>query len=133
MALALALFVVGTAVAASASTSYRGNVKSGGKLSVRTTATSVVGFKASVSPLCLSVASGGSVLKVYPVLLQSPTKLASGHFKINFHGSSSTYITVTGTVKAASASGKINVRYTTTIGMDIYACSSKTTWTAKKV
>jgi len=131
--LVLALVVVGTAVSANASTSYRGNVKSGGKLSFHTTATSVVGFKTSVSALCVSVASGGSVLKVYPVLLQSPTKLASGRFKITFKGSSSTFITVTGSVKATSASGNINVRYTTTIGMDIYACSSKTTWTAKKV
>ncbi|MGA9762745.1 MAG: hypothetical protein WBQ14_10000 [Gaiellaceae bacterium] len=130
--LVLALVVAGAAVSASVSTSYRGTVKSGGKLSFRTTATSVVGFKASVSPLCVSVASSSSILKVYPVLLQSPKKLTKGHFTITFKGSSSTFITVTGTVKPSSASGRINVRYTTTIGTNIYACSSKTTWTAKK-
>ncbi len=132
MVFVLALAVAGAAISASMSTSYRGTVKSGGKLSFRTTATSLVGFKASVSPLCVSVASGSSVIKVYPVLLQSPTKLTKGHFKITFQGSSSTFITVTGSVKAKSASGRINVRYTTTIGTAIYACSSKTTWTAKK-
>jgi hypothetical protein len=133
VALVLALAVVGTAVSASASTSYRGKVKSGGRLSFRTTATKVVGFKASVSPLCISVAAAKSILKVYPVLLQAPTKLKKGHFKINFKGSGSTFITVTGTVKAKSASGRIHVHYTTTIGMDIYGCQQNTTWTAKKV
>jgi hypothetical protein len=133
MALVLALAVVGTAISASTSTSYKGQVKGGGALSFRTTATSVVGFKASTSPLCVSVAAGSSVLKVYPVLLQAPKKMTNGHFTITFKGSSSTFITVTGTVKAKSAGGKIDVRYTTTIGTNIYACSQKTTWTAKKV
>jgi hypothetical protein len=132
-ALVLALALVGAAVSAAAGSSYRGKVKGGGKLTFRTTATSVVGFKTSVTVVCISVAAAKSNQKIYPVLLQSPTKLKSGHFKINFKGPSSTFINVTGIVKAKSASGRIDVRYTSTIGMDIYACSSKGTWTAKKV
>lgn len=135
-AFVLTLIVVG--VASASGTSFHGQVKSGGKLSFRTTATSVVGFKASVSALCVSVTSGASKLYVYPVLLQSPTPLKSGHFKIVFTGSSSTKITVTGSITGKSASGKITVRYTKTLGttstglLDIGACSAKTTWTAKQ-
>jgi hypothetical protein len=129
--LALALAVVGTAVSASESTSYKGKVKGGGALSFRTTATSVVGFKASTSPLCISVAAASSMVKIYFVRLQSPTPLKNGHFTINFHGPSSTYITVTGTVKGKSASGRINLHYTLTNGTVIYACQQKATWTAK--
>jgi hypothetical protein len=132
VALVLALTLVGAALSASASTSYKGQFKGGGKLSFRTTATSVVGFKGSASPLCISVATGSSILKVYPVLLQSPTKLKSGRFTINFKGPSSTYITVTGKVTGSSASGRINIHYTLTSGTTIYACQQKTTWTAKK-
>ena len=130
VALLLALAVVATASAAG--TPYKGKVKSGGQLSFRTTATSVVGFKASVSPVCISVAAGSSMVKIYFVRLQSPTPLKNGHFKINYHGQSSTYITVTGAVTGASASGNINVHYTLTNGMVIYACQFKGPWTAKQ-
>jgi hypothetical protein len=132
VALVLALTLVGAALSAGASTSYKGKFKGGGQLSFRTTATSVVGFKGSASPLCISVAAGSSILKVYPVLLQSPTKLKNGLFTINFKGPSSTYITVTGKVTGNSASGRINIHYTLTSGTTIYACQQKTTWTAKK-
>jgi hypothetical protein len=64
--------------------------------------------------------------------VQSPTKLKNGRFTITFKGPSSTYITVTGRVKGKSASGRINIHYTLTNGMVIYACQQKTTWTAKK-
>ncbi len=131
VALVLTLAVVGTAISASASTSYKGKVKGGGALSFRTTATSVVGFKASTSPVCVSVAAASSMVKIYFVRLQSPTPLKKGHFTINFHGPSSTYITVTGTVKGKSASGRINLHYTLTNGTVIYACQQKATWTAK--
>ena len=119
-------------MSAAASTSYKGKIKGAGKLSFRTTATSVVGFKASASPLCVSLAAGSSMVKVYLVRLQSPTKLKNGRFTINFHGPSSTYITVTGKVKGKNASGRINLHYTLTNGTVIYACQQKATWTAKK-
>lgn len=131
VALVLALILVGVALPASASTSYKGKVKGGGALSFRTTATSVVGFKASTSPVCVSVAAGSSMVKIYFVRLQSPKPLKNGRFTINYHGPSSTYITVTGTVKGKSASGRINLHYTLTSGMTIYACQQKATWTAK--
>ena len=133
VALVLALAVAGSALSASTSTSYKGKVKGGGALSFRTTATSVVGFKASASPLCISVAAASSMVKIYFVRLQSPKPLKNGHFTINFHGPSSTYITVTGTVKGKSASGRINLHYTLTSGTTIYACQQKATWTAKKI
>ena len=135
-ALVLALAVVGTASASTGS--FSGKTKQGSKLTFRTTATSVVGFKTSVRALCLSLASGRSVLEFYPVLLQSPTRLTNGQFKITFKGESSTYITVTGHINSGSASGKVDVRYTKTLGttptglLDIGACSAKTTWTARK-
>ncbi|HEY4975878.1 MAG TPA: hypothetical protein VII05_00825 [Gaiellaceae bacterium] len=132
VALALALAVVGTAISASTSTSYKGQVKGGGALSFRTTTTSVVGFKASTSPVCISVAAASSSVKIYFVRLQSPKPLKNGHFTINYHGPSSTYITVTGTTKGNSASGRINLHYTLTSGTTIYACQQKATWTAKK-
>ena len=132
VALVLTLILVGTALSAAASTSYKGKIKGAGKLSFRTTATSVVGFKASASPLCVSLAAGSSMVKVYLVRLQSPTKLKNGRFTINFHGPSSTYITVTGKVKGKNASGRINLHYTLTNGTVIYACQQKATWTAKK-
>lgn len=131
VALVLALILVGVALPASASTSYEGKVKGGGALSFRTTATSVVGFKASTSPVCVSVAAGSSMVKIYFVRLQSPKPLKNGRFTINYHGPSSTYITVTGTVKGKSASGSINLHYTLTSGMTIYACQQKAAWTAK--
>ena len=131
VALVLALILVGVALPASASTSYKGKVKGGGALSFRTTATSVVGFKASTSPVCVSVAAGSSMVKIYFVRLQSPKPLKNGRFTINYHGHSSTYITVTGTVKGKSASGRINLHYTLTSGMTIYACQQKATWTEK--
>jgi len=132
VALVLTLILVGTALSAAASTSYKGKIKGAGKLSFRTTATSVVGFKASASPLCVSLAAGSSMVKVYLVRLQSPKKLKNGRFTINFHGPSSTYITVTGKVKGKNASGRINLHYTLTNGTVIYACQQKATWTAKK-
>lgn len=131
VALVLTLILVGTALSAAASTSYKGKIKGAGKLSFRTTATSVVRFKASASPLCVSLAAGSSMVKVYLVRLQSPTKLKNGRFTINFHGPSSTYITVTGKVKGKNASGRINLHYTLTNGTVIYACQQKATWTAK--
>lgn len=132
VALVLALTVIGAAVSASASTSYKGKVKAGGTLSFRTTATSVVGFKAWPTVLCISVAPASSLLEVHYLPLQTKTPLKSGHFKITYKGAFSTYVTVTGTVKGASASGKLDVRYTRTSGTTIYACSCKSTWTAKK-
>ena len=132
VALVLALTVIGAAVSASASTSYKGKVKAGGTLSFRTTATSVVGFKASPTVLCISLAPASSFIEVHYLPLQTKTPLKSGHFKITYKGAFSTYVTVTGTVKGASASGKLDVRYTRTSGTTIYACSCKSTWTAKK-
>jgi hypothetical protein len=129
----LALILVGAALSAAASTGYKGKIKGGGPLSFRTTATKVVGFKASASAVCTS-ASGGSMLKIYLVRLQSPTKLKkNGRFTINFHGPSSTYITVTGRVKGKKASGRINLHYTLLNGPALYACQQKASWTAKKV
>jgi hypothetical protein len=128
--LVLALAVVGTASAAGSL--YKGKVKAGGKLSFRTTATSVVGFKASPTVLCISVATGSSILEVHYLPLQTKKPLKNGHFKITYKGPFSTYVTVTGTVKGASASGKLDLRYTKTSGTTIYACSCKSTWTARK-
>ena len=137
--LVLALTVVGSAVSASASTGYSGKTKQKIKITFRTTPTTVVGFKTSVSVLCRSAVTGASKLVIYPVLLQSPTKLNSGRFTINFKGESSTTINVTGRIASGSASGKLNVKFTKTLGttstglLDFGACQLKTTWTAKKV
>ena len=128
--LVLALAIVGTASAAGSL--YKGKVKAGGTLSFRTTATSVVGFKASPTVLCLSVASGNSFIEVHYLPLQTKTPLKNGHFKITYKGPSSTHVTVTGTVNGASASGKLDLGYTKTSGITIYACQCKSTWTAKK-
>ena len=136
-ALSLSLAVAGAA-SVSVGVHYSGKAKNGGKLSFRTTSTSVVGFKTSVNALCVSVAGAMSKLYVYPVLLQSPTRLKKGHFTITFKGSSSTRIIVTGIVKEKSASGNITVNYSKTLGVTstgllaIGSCSAKTTWTAKK-
>ncbi len=134
----LALAFVGVA-SASTGSHFRGETKQGFTVTFRTTAKSEVGFKTSVSALCVSIASGRSHLYIYPVLLQPPHKLASRQFKITFTAESSTHITITGSVKAGSASGSIDVRDTKTLGatstrmLDIGACSGKTIWTARKV
>lgn len=128
--LVLALAVVGAASAAGSL--YKGKVKAGGTLSFRATATSVVGFKASPTVPCISVATGSSILEVHYLPLQTKTPLKNGHFTITYKGPSSTHVTVTGTVKGTSASGTLNLGYTKTSGTTIYACQCKTTWTAKK-
>ncbi|MGD0273571.1 MAG: hypothetical protein ABSB96_07575 [Gaiellaceae bacterium] len=129
-ALVLALAVVSTASAAGSL--YKGKVKAGGTLSFRTTATSVVGFKASPTVPCNSYATGSSFLEVHYLPLQTKTPLKNGHFKITYKGPFSTHVTVTGTVKGASASGTLDLGYTKTSGTAIYACQCKSTWTAKK-
>ena len=99
----------------------------------------MVGFKTSVSVLCRSAVTGASKLVIYPVLLQSPTKLTRERFTISFKGESSTTINVTGRITGSSASGKLNVKFTKTLGttstglLDFGACQLKTTWTAKKL
>jgi hypothetical protein len=128
LALLLALAIVGAA--SGAGSLYKGKVKAGGTLSFRTTATSVIGFKATPTVLCTSVA--GSLIEVHYLPLQTKKPLKNGHFKITYKGAFSTYVTVTGTVKGATASGRLNLRYTKTSGMTIYACSCKSAWTAKK-
>jgi hypothetical protein len=133
VALALALALVGTALSASSGAKYRGKVKGGGALSFRTTATKVIGFKASTSPLCISVAAASSMVKVYLIRGLPSAKLKNGHFKINYHGPFSTYITVTGKIKGKKASGRINFHYTLTNGTVIYACQQKATWKAKRI
>ena len=139
VALVLVLAVVGAAVSATASTLYRGKTKQGPAVSFRTTATSVVGFKTSVSVPCSSVTTGSRVTDVRPVSMpKSP--LTNGHFKITFKNpSNALVIVVKGTVTGASASGFVDVRYTKIIGttstglMDIAGCYAKTTWTAKQI
>ena len=128
--LVLALAVIGTASAAGSL--YKGKVKAGGKLSFRTTATSVVGFKAWPTVLCTSAAPPSSFIEVHYLPLQTKKPLKNGYFKITFKGSFSTHGWVTGTVKRASASGKLNLWYTRTRGTTIYACRCVSTWTAKK-
>jgi hypothetical protein len=134
--LVLALAVVGAA-SASAGGHFRGKTETGFSVTFRTTATRVVGFKTTVVANCLSARSNRS--DVYPVwMLQSPHRLAKGQFKLTFGGKSSTSITVTGHVKARSASGRISVSYEKTLGttpegiIDLGLCSANTTWTAHK-
>jgi hypothetical protein len=131
--LVLALALAGGVLAASSATKYKGMVKGGGQLSFQATPTQVTGFKASTSPVCVSVAAASSMVKVYLIRGLPSAKLTNGHFTINYHGPFSTYITVTGTVKGNSASGRINLHYTLTQGTVIYACQQKAAWTAKKV
>jgi hypothetical protein len=51
----------------------------------------------------------------------------------------STTITVTGRISGSSASGKLNVNFTKTLGttsaglLDFGACQLKTSWTAKEI
>jgi hypothetical protein len=129
IALVLALVLAASALAAGGR--YKGKVKSGGALSFRTTATSVVGFKASVSPVCTSVA--GSMVKIYLIRGLPKGSLKNGHFTIKYHVPAfSTYVTVTGKVGSSSASGRINVHYTLLNGTVIYACQFKGPWSATK-
>jgi hypothetical protein len=135
--LVLALALVSAAASATAGARFRGKTKDGFPVTFRTTAKKVVGFKTTVVANCISASSNRS--DVYPVLmLQSPHRLAKGRFKITFGGKSSTHITVTGHVKARSASGRISVRYEKTLGttpegiMDLGLCFAKTTWKAHK-
>lgn len=99
----------------------------------------VTGFKTSATVLCLSVATGRSLTEIYPVRLQSPTPLKKGKFAIDFTpGIHSLTITVKGKVKGDKASGTLDIKYTKflgsspTGGLDVGACSAKTTWTAKR-
>lgn len=133
LALVLTLAFVGAGLSASTATRYKGKVKGGGALSFRTTTRSVTGWKASTSPLCVALAAGSSMVKVYLIRGLPAAKLkANGAFKINYHGPFSTYITVAGKVKGKKASGRINLHYTLTQGTVVYACQQKATWTAKK-
>jgi hypothetical protein len=138
--LVLALTLVGTAISASSGDHFRGKTKGGFSVTFSTTATKVVGFKTTVVAFCTSTSSSSSSRPdVYPLrMLQSPHPLAKGQFKLTFGGKSSTSITVTGLVKASSASGRIIVSYEKTLGttpegmLNLGLCSAKTTWTAKK-
>lgn len=138
-ALVLALVVAGAAVSASAGARYQGKTKQGPKVTFRTTATKVAGFKTSASTLCISAASAKTFSDIRLVNLPS-APLKKGHFKITFKiPTISLIITATGTVKGKSASGKLDVIYNKIRGLtpgglqDIYACFTKTTWKAKKV
>jgi hypothetical protein len=135
--LVLALAVV-SAASASSGSHFSGKTKQHFVVSFRTTSKSVVGFKTSSSVLCRSVVTGASKLVIYPILLQSPYPLKKASFTITFKGESSTKIVVTGLIKGGSASGKLNVSFSKTIGttssglLDIAACQLKTTWTARQ-
>ncbi|MGD0167234.1 MAG: hypothetical protein ABSC51_08095 [Gaiellaceae bacterium] len=137
VALVLALALVGTAVAASTSTSFKGKTKQGVKVTLRATATKAMSFKASPNVLCGSVVTGKNKLVLYAVSLTKPSKLKNGRFTMTFKGASSTTISVTGRINGSSASGKLNIKFSKTIGttstglLDIAACQLKTTWTAK--
>jgi hypothetical protein len=139
VALALVLAVVGAALSATASTQYRGKTKQGPKVSFHTTATSVVGFKTSVSVPCSSATTGNRLTDIRPVSLpKSPLK--NGRFKITFKIPTNALVIIAkGTAKGGSASGFVDVRYTKIIGttstglMDIAGCYAKTTWTAKQI
>ncbi|MGZ4411530.1 MAG: hypothetical protein ACXVY8_05290 [Gaiellaceae bacterium] len=138
LAVLLALAVVGAASAAT-SGRYQGKTKQGVKLSFRATPTSVVGFNTSVSALCVSAVSGRSVLEIYPVLRQPAGRIAAnGSFQLHFKGQSSTFIDISGRLRGSSASGRLDVRYTKTLGttssglLDIGACSTHTIWTARR-
>ena len=136
--LVLALALVGTAVAASMSTTYKGTTKQKIKVTLRATATKAVSFKASPNVLCGSAVTGNSKLVLYAVSLKTPSKIKNGRFTMTFKGESSTTISVTGRIQGSSASGKLNIKFSKTIGttstglLDIAACQLKTTWTAKK-
>jgi hypothetical protein len=137
LALLLALTLVATASAAGSR--YKGKTKQGTQLSFRTTASSVVGFKTSVSVPCSSAVTGNRVTDVRPVSIPK-APLKSGHFKGTFKIPSIALVIVAkGIVTGGSARGSLDVRYTKIIGttsaglQDIAGCYAKTTWTAKKV
>jgi hypothetical protein len=138
VALLVALTLVGGAFSASSSASYKGKTKQKVKVTLRATATKALSFKASPNILCASVVTGNSKLVLYAVSLKTPSKLKNGRFTMTFKGESSTTITASGRITGNSASGKLNVKFSKTIGMtstgllDIAACQLKTTWTAKK-
>jgi hypothetical protein len=136
--LVLALALVGAAVAASASTTYKGKTKQKVKVTLRATATRALSFKASPNVLCGSAVTGNSKLVLYAVSLKTPSKIKNGRFTMTFTGESSTTISVTGRITGNSASGKLKIKFSKTIGttstglLDIAACQLETTWTAKK-
>jgi hypothetical protein len=131
-ALALALVMVGSALSASASSIYKGKVRSGGALRFQATATKVSGFQASVSPVCTSI-NASPMVKVYLIRGLPSAALRNGNFTIKWHGPSSTYITVTGKIRGSSASGSINIHYTLLGGgAALYACQFKGPWTAAR-
>ena len=138
-ALVLILAVVGAAVSATANARYSGKTKQGPKVSFHTTATSVVGFKTSVSVPCSSVATGNRVTDIRPVSMPK-SALRNGRFMITFKNPTNALVIIAkGTVKGGSASGFVDVRYTKIIGttstglMDIAGCYAKTTWKAKQI
>jgi len=104
-----ALAVVGSAVSASASTTYKGKTKQKVKVTLRTTATKAAVFKASPNVLCASAVTANSMLVLYAVSLKTPSKLKNGRFTMTFKGKSSTTITVIGRIKGKSASGKLKI------------------------
>lgn len=137
--LVLTLAVVGAAVSAVTSSRYSGKTKQGPKVSFRTTATSVIGFKTSVSVPCSSAVTGNRVTDIRPVSMPN-SPLRNGHFTSTFKiPTIALVIVVKGTVNGKSASGSVDVRYTKVIGMtstglqDIAGCFAKTTWTAKRI
>jgi hypothetical protein len=136
--LVLALALVGGGGAASASTTYKGKTKQKVKVSLRATATKALSFKASPNVLCGSAVTGNSKLVLYAVSLKTPSKIKNGRFTMTFTGESSTTISVTRRIQGSSASGKLKIKFSKTIGtsstglLDIAACQLKTTWTAKK-
>lgn len=120
-------------------TAFKGKTEQGSKVTFSAKSKKVVGFKTSASALCLSGVTGRSILEWYPVLLQSPTPLKKGKFKIVYAGPSSSRITVKAKITGNKAVGSLDVAYTKTMGylqpygtLDIGACSANTTWTAKK-
>ena len=138
-AASVVLLAGGVAAPASAGPShFKG--KTAQKSAVTFTASSkkVSGFKTSLWVLCVSVVTGSSEGEVYPILLQSPTRLKKGKFTMLFTGENGTNITVKGKVTGDTAKGSLAVGYDKIIGytstglLDIAACVADTTWTAKK-
>lgn len=123
--------------AAAGGTHFKGKTDQGPKVTFQVKPKSLSGFKTSASVLCVSVVTGRSVMNIYPVLLQSPTKVKKGKFSILFTGENGLNATVKGKVTGDTARGSLKVRYNKTIGststglLDIAACLADTTWTAK--
>lgn len=123
--------------AAAGGTHFKGKTAQGPKVTFQVKPKSLSGFKTSASVLCVSVVTGRSVMDIYPVLLQSPTKVKKGKFSILFTGENGLNVTVKGKVTGDTARGSLKVRYNKTIGststglLGIAACLADTTWTAK--